>query len=468
MGEAILTRTSGLIEGGIGSYDTIIRCTTFVGAVVECTNGNKRYTATSSGVVDFPVKYGTWTVTSTYKDIVKSATVDVSSLQTYEINLKGFTYGLQIDCSISNPYDACRYIGDSTGFTPLECNHASGICNYGSWADIVDSFCKPCLWNNGAVVSYLDKNNYGRTVGGATADITSGNAGDVMVEFSKKWYKYSMSGNVLTFEVSDYDRSAEGFVTAAFVSEDGNAKAVDAFYYGAYNGFVQSNVLRSLSGKTPTVNTSYNDFISIAKNRHAKCTIETFFKRFYILGLLMLVTKSRDGQATIGAGRVQNNSSALATGTMNTSGLFYGKSDTTVGSKAFGIEHLWGNLYTWMAGLVTRDSSGTLGVKQCAPFDPNGSGYTNVTTGVGTGGNWPTKYSPFFNGAVILPTMWQSNQTIGWPDYFYVNSAARQVAFVGGYWNNGLDHSGPFYCRVDYSPSHALSGLDCGARLLAS
>ena len=469
MGEAIISRASNSASSSTESFNAILRVQTFTGATVICSNGEgKSYSGVSSGVIDFPAGYGTWTIKSTYQGNERTATVIVSSLQIYEVNLKGLTYGIQIDCSVSDPSAACSYIDDAEGFTPLSCNLGSGICDYGSWADIIKDGLgvRPCLWNNGARTVYLNPNNYTLTEGGSSADITSGNAGDVMVEFAARWYKYSMSGNILKFEVADYDRSEDGFIRTAFLSEDGSQSQKDAFYYGAYNGYVLNNALRSLSGKAPTVNTSYNDFINRASARHSNCTIETFFKRFYILGLLMLVTKSRDGQSTVGYGRISSNSSAIATGTMNTAGLFFCKSDNTSGCKAFGIENLWGNLYTWMAGLVTMDSSGTLGIKACAPFSASGSGYTSVTTGVGTGGNYPTRYSPFYNGAIILPTLWQSNSTIGWPDYFSVSSAAGRVAYVGGYWNSNLADSGPFRCRVSVSPSNAASY--CGARLLAS
>lgn len=468
MGEAIISRPGSSASMSTDSFNAILRVQTFEGATVICSNGEKTYSGVSSGVIDFPAGYGTWNIQSTYSGNVRTATVIVSALQIYEVNLKGLTYGVQIDCSVSDPSAACSYIDDAVGFTPLACNLTNGNCDYGSWEDIITNGLgvKPCLWNDGARVTYLNKNNYALTESGGSADITSGNAGDVMVEFAARWYKYSMSGNILKFEVADYDRSEDGFIQTAFLSEDGSQTQKDAFYYGAYNGYVAGNKLRSLSGKTATVNLSYNDFISRASSRYSNCTIETFFKRFYILGLLMLVTKSRDGQASVGYGRIQSNSSAIATGTMNTAGLFYGRSDTTVGCKAFGIENLWGNLYTWMAGLVTMDSNGTLGIKACAPFSANGSGYTSVTTGVGTGGNWPTRYSPFYNGAIILPTLWQSNQTIGWPDRFYVYGASGRVAYVGGHWLYDLARSGPFPCYVNNSPSAASSLF--GARLLAS
>ena len=434
MGEAFISRAGNAQNEIIGN--AVIRATTFSGATVVCTNGAKSQTVTSGGSVEFTVGYGTWTVTSTYNGKARSKTVIVSAMQIYEINLKGVTYGIAIDMSVSDPTSACSYIDDAVGMSPLSCS-SNGVCTYNGWDEIIDEVfgVKPCLYNNGAVSAYLNKNNYALKADGSSADITSGSSGDVMIEFKKTWYKYSVSGSILKFEVSDYDRSADGFVTAAFLSEDGKASTVDHFYYGAYEGYVLSNKLRSLSGKTATANISYDTSIADAANLGSKYTIETFFKRMYILGLLKLVTRSRDSQVTIGPGRVNGNNSPINTGTMNTAGLFYGRPGTyTEGCKVFGIENFWGNYYNWMAGLVTM-GSGVVGVKSAKPYSSGGSGYTSVSPGFPANNSLiPTAYNPYMNGAVILPTSGQSDTSIGWPDYFCIDSDAGYVALVGGSW----------------------------------
>lgn len=467
MGEAILTRRTVGTSDLIGN--AIIRVETFAGASVTVTDGGANsYTKTSEGSVDFTVSYGTWYITSTYSGNQRTATVVVDTMKIYQVNCKGLTYGIQIDTSVSDPAAAVTYIDDAVGFTPLTRNPSSGACDYGSWQSIITDWLgvKPCLWSNGNRTTYLNPNNYALTTSGTTADITSGSAGDVMVEFSKKWYRFNKSGRYLTFEVSDYDRSNDGFVTTAFLSENGSAQDRDYFYYGAYEGYNLSSRLRSLSGKTITPNVSYNDWITYASNNNAACTIETLYKRCYILGLLMLVCKSRGIQAVVGSGRIASNSSAIATGTMNAQGLFYGTSDTTKGVKVFGIENFWGNMHKWMAGLVTMSTTGLLGVKKCAPYSASGSGYTSITTGFGTGGGYLTDCSSYDNGAIMLPVSCQSDGTIGWPDYFSVNAASGLVPYVGGAWDDTLGASGPFYCYVNGYPARTASSIS--ARLVAS
>lgn len=464
MGEAIITRASNVKS----AESAVIRVATFSGASVSCTDGKETQTGYSAGSIDFHVGYGKWSVSSTYGGNTRTSEIVVDTLKIYDLNLKGVTYGILIDMNNGDPTSAVSYIDDAQGMIPLSCNLGNGACDYGSWEAIISDWigCKPCLYSNGQRVAYLNKNNYNQKVDGSAADISSGGSGDVMIEFASRWYKYSSpNSTTLKFEVCDYDRTADGFVKAAFLSENGSASMRDYFYYGVYNGYVESSKLRSLSGKTPTVNISYNDSLLRAAQNHSSCTIETLFKRMYILGLTMLVTRTRGIQSMVGHG-VVTASAAISTGTMNHNGLFYGRSDGTSGVKCFGIENLWGNLRTWMAGLVTKDSSGTLGIKSCAPYSPDGSNYINVTTGTGTSGGYPTRCNQFGDGAIILPAAIQSDATKGWPDYFYVYSTASQVADVGGYWNGGLDYAGPFCAYVYNTPTDTYT--NCGPRLVAS
>jgi hypothetical protein len=197
------------------------------------------------------------------------------------------TYGISIDMTNTDPTSAVTYIDDAVDFTPLSVDLTTGVCDYGSWEDIITNIfgCKPCLWKDGSRTDYLNPNDYTLKADGTEADITSGDEGDVMVEFKKCWYKfsyiYTSSTDIrLTFEIANYNRSKDGFVTAAFKSEDGKASDVNYFYYGAYNGYMDSDSkLRSLSGKTPLYNVSFVNTITYATNLHTNCKIECFYKR---------------------------------------------------------------------------------------------------------------------------------------------------------------------------------------------
>ena len=465
MGEAILARGGA---SQVISYfgNAVIRAQTFNGAVVKCTNGTVTYSKTSTGVVDFPVVYGEWTLTSTYNGSTRTGKITVEALAIHHINLKGYTFGINIDTSASDPNGAVTYTDDAVGFTPLSVNLSSGVCSYGSWKNhIVNVFgCKPCLYKSGARVGYLKETNYAQFENGSSADITSGNAGDVMVEFKKTWYRYRKNGATLSFQVSDYDRSSEGWVSTAFTSEN-NGAAVNYMYYSAYEGYNLSNKIRSLSGKTVTPNITYTNSRSYCKANGTAYGMENWCKRYYILGLLMLVCKGRGIQANIGWGCVSAGA-GLATGTMNSAGLFYGKSDGKAGVKCFGIENMWGSFYNWCDGIVTMSST-TLGFKGTAPYNNTGSGYTTVVDGyTRNSGLYPTDYIPILNGAAITASVGQSNANIGWADYVVVYSGAGVVAGVGGVWGVGLDFAGPFCAGVDHSPSSYSTGI--APRLVAA
>ena len=466
MGNAIISRGGGSISlAGDGS--ALVRVQTFEGATVTATSGTKVFTKSSTGLVELSLSYGTWTITSTSSEMTLSAELVIDTLKVYELNLCGRTYGISIDMSNSDPESAVTYIGMAEGMTPLSCNLSTGACDYGDWEDIIKEIfgCKPCLYLNGARSVYLNPNDYSKTEAGATADITSGSAGDVMVEFKRTWYRYAKDGDTLTFEVSDYDRTSEGFVSSAFYSMDGNATIKDYMYYGAYEGYNASNKLRSLSGKTPTGNVSYTNNRTYCQALGSSYGMEDYCKRQYILGLLMLVTKSRGIQAAIGHGRIGSNSSAATTGTLNTYGLFAGFSDETKSVKCFGIENMWGSMYNWCDGIVTTSGT-TLGLKACPPYNDTGSGYTTVSDGISRG-SWlyATAMTPVLNGAAAVASTAQAS-VVGWPDGVVVGSSAGDVAGVGGYWSDALDQYGPFCVYVYYSPSYTSANL--GARVVAA
>lgn len=467
MGEAIIARGNNSGSGG-GEFGAKIVVKVSTGASVTCSNGSKTFTQTGNSEVTFTVpSFGNWTVTASYSSpkITHTKTVTVDVYQIYRISLmSGNTYGISINMGTSAPNTAVTYTDDAVGFTPLTVS--SGTCNYGSWSSIIsDKFgCKPCLYLNNARSVYLNPSNYAVNTSGTSVDITSGNAGDVMVEFKRAWYKFAISGNILTFQIADYDRSDDGFVSDAFYSMDGNGTLKDYMYYSAYEGYNSGNKLRSLSDKTPTRNINIGTARTYCKAIGTTFGLEDWSKRCYILGLLMLVTKARGIQSVIGNGICDNNS-AINTGTMNTRGLFYGGA-SNVGCKVFGIENFWGNYWKWCDGLVTTGTSDTIKMKNKAPYTDAGSDYTIVSGVMPHGGNYITQMKPFFNGAMIFPSLVQSDTSIGWQDYASVISGASRVACVGGGYAGSAANNGPFCVNVSDTTSDANNYI--GARSVAA
>ena len=92
-----------------------------------------------------------------------------------------------------NPATCCTYADDAVSMS-------SGK-EATEWADFFGY--KPCLFKDGQVVEYLNPNDYTKFENGYLADITSGDAGDVMVEFPRRGVKISKSGDTVTVSMTD-------------------------------------------------------------------------------------------------------------------------------------------------------------------------------------------------------------------------------------------------------------------------
>ena len=159
-------------------------------------------------------------------------------------------WGVDIDYTESDPYDAVTYKESAVGMTP-----GGAAWNLTAlFANI-----KPCMFKNGAVNYYLDPANFGKKADGVTnADITLGNDGDVMIEIPKMGYKIETVGNTLKVRVTDNPED-ENFCYYAHTRTTEGDK--DYLYVSAYKGYVDgSSVLWSLSGKTLTDGISMNSF----------------------------------------------------------------------------------------------------------------------------------------------------------------------------------------------------------------
>lgn len=467
MGQALISRGGGV--GGAAKAKVEIIAP--LGATLTISQGDVVFTReVESSPVEMSLGYGVWTISASG---AATKTIDIDVLKVYEVNVRDVTYGISIDMSNGAPADAVTYTDDAVGYSALSCNDSTGACDYGSWEGAITGIigCKPCLYKDGARVAYLNPNNYAQFEDGSAADITSGNAGEVMVEFKKTWYKYAVSGDTLTFQVANYDRTADGFVCSAFKSNDGTATIKDFMYFGAYEGYSKGgdDKCHSLSGKDVLNDENwwtYSDFRTKCKAFGASYGMEDWVKRYYILGLLMLVTKTRGIQAAIGDGNL-GSGSCINSGTMDARGLFYGVNDGgNTGVKAFGIEHLWGNTWSWCDGIITMSES-TLGIKECAPYNDTGEGYTVIADGYERdSGLYPTKLTTALNGAVVVASSGQSDASQGWCDYVYVYGLSGYVAGVGGGYLDGVGYGGPFYAYVSNGPDD--DGFDYVGRLVSA
>lgn len=419
-------------------------------STVVVTKGSYSYSKVSNGSAVFYLpETGTWSVTASLSGDTATGTINCSSYSSFSLTLNYFKiFGVSIDLSNSDPASAVTYTDDAVGMT-------AGSSAWDSEPIFKDI--KPCLLLNGVVQKYLNKNNYAQDTSGASADITSGSAGDVMVEIPKCGVKIATSGNTLTVKITDNpNATGDGFHYYAHTrATEGDC---DKLYVGAYLGYTASSKLRSLSGKSPTVNQTIGTFRTQAKANGTGYDQISFFALTLLQCLFLIRYKNRNSQTALGRGYVDASAKAN-TGATNSNGMYYGSTSGTTHVKFAGIEDFWGNLYYWIDGVFSDGSRNILTAFD--NYNDTGSGYTSRGQGATSNiGNYMSKPQGTTETGFIAKEVSGSSST-----YFcdYANLNASRLAYFGGHWNDG-DAAGAFQLYVSYSASNAYSYL--GGRLM--
>lgn len=273
------------------------------------------------------------------------------------------TYGVSIDLSNSNPETAVTYTDDAVGM----------IAGSPDWYKMsIFNKIKPCLFKNGAVVGYLNPDNFAQFADGTAADITSGNSGDVMIEIPKTGYKISKSGTTITVQITD-DPNKKGFSYNAHTrAEDGDREKL---YIGAFLGSDKDGKLRSISGVSPLDYTSLGEGRTYAKANGAGYDLFAFYPMTLLQCLYLIMYKNLDSQTALGMGYV-GGSVMKNTGATIDKGMNYGTASNQDQMKFLGIEDFWGNLYQRIDGFVSTDDFRALVATD--NFNDTGDGYTDL------------------------------------------------------------------------------------------
>lgn len=349
------------------------------------------------------------------------------------------TMTVVIDQSNSNPESCITYADDAVGMTPSS----------SEWDDFFGHY--PCLFKDGVEVGRLNPNNFAQFEDGADADITSGNAGDVMIAFPKLGYKISTSGDIVTVSMTD-NPNAEGY---CYLAHTRGATVKDVFYLGAYKGYVTSSKLRSLSGKKPTVNTTIGNFRTRAQANGSGYDQSAFNQLIFRQCMYLLKYKNLNSQIAVGYGYVNGNSASISTGGTNAKGMDYGETTGKLQMKLFGLEDFWGNVYEFIDGIYSDSSRNILTATE--NFNDTGSGYTNQgasgfssdTTG------YISKVQGTSEKGFVLKEKNGSSSTY-YSDYARVY--ASRIASFGGHWSYGAD-VGAFHLVVNRSTSESYSNF---------
>ena len=363
-------------------------------------------------------------------------------------------YGVRIDTTDSNPETACEYTDNAVGMLAAHGNN--GAFNGGDWLTRYPfNSIRPCLFKNGAVVGYLNPDNFAQFENGTDADIESGDAGDVMIEIPKFYYKIGRNGNYV--EVKIANALMAGFTDYAF-SYKGESK--DKFYIGAYLGYKDSNnKLRSLTGKTVTGNITIGAARTAAQANGAGYEQLSFNKLTALQVLYVVMFKNLNSQAALGQGYTSA-SNFRDTGATDEKGMTYGtntaaSADDTV--KFLGIEDFYGNLYQWVDGYV---SGNNIVLVADGNFNDTGDGYESHARH----GSVSYSHIKDVEGDNILaftPKTGGASTTTYYADYGHIGNSAYVPAF-GGDCGGGAS-AGAFRLVCVYSASSAIPSI--GARL---
>lgn len=349
-----------------------------------------------------------------------------------------------IDQSNSNPETCITYADDAVGMTAGSSDWDSFFGHY------------PCLFKDGAEVGKLNPNDFTKFEDGTDADITSGNAGDVMIAFPKLGYKISTSGDIVTVSMTD-NPNAEGY---CYLAHTRGTTVKDKFYLGAYKGYVTSSKLRSLSDKTPTTNTTIGNFRTQAQANGSGYDQSAFNQLIFRQCMYLLKYKNLDSQTAVGQGYTNSNSASIATGGTNTKGMDYGETTGKLQMKLFGLEDFWGNVNEFIDGIFSNSSRNILTATE--NFNDTGSGYTNRgASGFSsdTGGYMSKVQGTSEKGFVLKEA--SGSATTYYCDYGYVY--ASRLACFGGNWGDGAS-AGAFRLYVILSASGSNSSIS--ARLM--
>lgn len=348
-------------------------------------------------------------------------------------------YGVRIDKSNSNPETAVTYIDDALGM--------SG--NSTLWDEIFPfNQIKPCVFLNGAVNYYLNPNDLTKKSDGTSSDITSGSAGDIMIEYPKFFWKITSNDKevLVRYSAKQVDETWKPLAhTKGTVIKDN-------VYLGAYLGFSQSSKLRSLSGKTPTANQTIGSFRTLAQANGVGYQQMGYYQLLMLQVLYIVRYKSLDSQTALGRGYVDGNAATNATGGTNLKGMNFGETTGKQQMKFSGIEDFWGNSYYWIDGLFCDSNRNILINNQ--NFSDSGTGYVNCGQGA------PTNIGGYINdiqgttetGFIMKAS--SGSSTTYYSDYG--NMTASCLPIFGGDWSD-TSRAGTFQLSVNFSASYLNS-----------
>ena len=361
-------------------------------------------------------------------------------------------YGVKIDLANSNPETSVTYTDDAVGFNKSYMDFANDTFVWGDWQDKFPfNQVRPCLFKDGAVVKYLNPDNYAKDVDGNDVVIT-GADGDVMIEIPKIYYRLHKDESYQYIQISDTPQ--EGFCCLAHTYK-GVEK--DRVYIGAYQSYYDGTKSRSVSGVSATGSKSLNNWRDYA---HAQGEgYENFYWNLLVLlqCLFTIQFKNLNSQEAMGYGWCNNSSAYSTGGALDNKGMNYCASGTSHAQmKWLGIEDFWGSRRTWIDGAYISGTSLTVAdaTSESMAFSGTGVGYKTAASGLATGGGYFTRIVGENNEAGFTPQNFSGSASTYYCDYGSVYSS--YVPSFGGT-RTFTANAGAFYVYFSIGATNASS-----------
>ena len=415
----------------------------------------------------------TKSVEISYSDYVALPTKDPETSYYVPDAPDTWIFGYDLDKDDENPFTRVSYPADvdNTFYNPAFMDYTNDVFNYGSWNfKPGEKFMpNPCmLLYNGTVGYYLDPNDNTKKADGTASDVADTSyGGNAMMEWGLLYTKRWEENGVYKFRVSNVRIDADW---ECWCNYDINNNVIPHFYTPIYFGSYDGTRMRSLSGQSNMVSTTAQQEMDRAKaNGSDIWYTEVTSDQKLIEDLAVLMCKSTAIQEKYGTGRISA-SSAIAPGTMNTKGMFWGDNGGTNGVKIFGMENPYGNIwrrqagYTYNVGVQNiKLTRGTHDGSTATDYNITGDGYISISNSIITGssGGYITEMitTPFGR----FPKALGGSQTTYEADACWHNDTYNGCyALVGGPWYVGR-RCGLFYVDLSNAPSNP--GSNVGASL---
>lgn len=345
----------------------------------------------------------------------------------------------------SNPATWGTYINNAKGMT----------VGSADWDEFFGHY--PCILDNGTELGKLKTDDMTKYENGSSAPITTIGK-DVMICFPRRGLKIWIDNGYLYVSMTDAPNDSN----FDYYAHTYKGNTCDKFYLGKYKGYVSSNKLYSVSGKTPTVSTKIGTFRTYAEVRGAGYEQSAFFQATYRQAMYMLKYLCQNAQIAIGRGFVDGNSRIYgATGYTNKKGMDWGETTGKYPMTLFGLEDFYGNIYEFIDGIYS-DSNRKIKVSD-GSYNDTGSGYTDAGTSSFSSdidGRMKSANGTSIAGFTISSNTYGTDST-----YFCDNANIRsnRLGSLGGRWV-GASAVGVFCLTIDRQPSDLPTNV--GSRLM--